>query len=149
MEFTLPGWGYFERMMARAEGVKDDVYTCTAGKRTIGVGHNLDAEGLCEAAILAQTKHDIAKARHVAIDFAGDTWAGMNPVRRDALTEMAFQLGAGSLAGFKKMRKATRAGQWKAVAKHALDSKWARDDTPERAARVAAILASGEPDSDN
>lgn len=60
-----------------------------------------------------------------------------------ALAAMAFQLGVGGLLGFPKMLGALRAGDREAAALEALDSKWAREDTPARAARVAAMIREG------
>jgi len=57
-----------------------------------------------------------------------------------ALGNMAYQLGVGGVYGFKKMLQALRDGDRVAAAQHALDSKWANEQTPKRARRVAGLI---------
>ena len=59
---------------------------------------------------------------------------------RLALANMSYQMGASGVMRFRLMVKAIKAGDWKTAANEALDSKWARKDTPERAGRVAALI---------
>ena len=59
---------------------------------------------------------------------------------RLALALMAYQLGAEGVLGFKNMLAALKRGDREAAADHALDSEWARRDTPARAGRVAALI---------
>jgi lysozyme len=49
-------------------------------------------------------------------------------------------MGADGLAGFERMVKAILRGDWGAAYIEALDSKWARSDSPARAKRVALTL---------
>lgn len=57
-----------------------------------------------------------------------------------ALCQMAYQLGVAGTLGFKKMIACIQAGDYGGAKAHALDSKWARDDTPERAKRVTDLF---------
>lgn len=58
-----------------------------------------------------------------------------------AICNMAYQLGVDGVLGFKKTLRLLRAGDRPAAGIEALDSTWAREDTPLRARRVAARLA--------
>src|SRR4051812_19269491 len=89
-----------EADLIRDEGIRDKVYKDTRGFSTIGVGHNLDAEGLCQEAIYAQLQHDIAaKERDLDIHLAW--WRDHpEPVQR-ALVNLCFNLGMGALLTFK------------------------------------------------
>lgn len=68
----------------------------------------------------------------------------LNEPRQAALLNMRHQLGRAGLAGFRKMLDALRDERWYVAQTEALDSKWAKQDTPKRAIRVAAQLATGE-----
>ena len=58
-----------------------------------------------------------------------------------ATASMAYQMGRDGLAGFTNMRRAIARGDWTSVAGEMLDSKWAQEDTPARAKRLAAAVA--------
>ncbi len=66
-------------------------------------------------------------------------WRGMPEGVQNALAAMCFQLGWPRLSKFKKTLTFLKAGWYAQAADEALDSKWARDDTPERAERVTAM----------
>jgi len=134
------------------EGRRLKVYTCTEGHRTIGIGHNLDAlpnQNACKI------PDEITDEQCDAI-FGTDVYSILNDLsvrfptiekldyaRRDALINMAFQLGINSFMQFKGMLKAVKFQDWDVAHAHALDSLWAKQ-TPARAKRVAGQLKSGE-----
>ena len=64
--------------------------------------------------------------------------------RRDAVLAMLYQMGPEGVWRFKNMREALDRGAWASAAYHALDSRWARDQTPERAKAVASMLSRGD-----
>jgi len=127
------------------EGERFKLYRCTAGKLTIGVGHNIEDRGVSKQVSELMLEEDLSQAVQDAVYL----FPGFNPRvdftdnRKAALVNMAFQLGRDRLSGFARMRAAVAAGDWEAAADHALDSKWAKEDTPERAKRVAAALREG------
>ena len=63
------------------------------------------------------------------------------PVQR-ALCNMSYQLGLSGLLGFRKMLAAIDRGDYAQAQREALDSRWAIQ-TPNRARKVAALIASG------
>lgn len=148
-------------LLVRHEGERLRVYDCPAGKMTIGIGHNLDDNGLPPSVAARMTvadvlekgidlatsreifAYDLAIAESDAKQFAGLAWESMNNARRAALIDMAFQLGLDRLSGFKGMRKAMRTGNWNQVAYETLDSKYAQRDTPARAREIAQIFKTG------
>ena len=67
------------------------------------------------------------------------TWRKLSIRQRAALLNMAFQLGVEGLRGFNKTISYLRAGRYAEAAEEAKRSDW-RDQTPNRAARVAAML---------
>jgi lysozyme len=59
---------------------------------------------------------------------------------QDVLISMSYQLGIHGLLRFKKMIGALSINDMKTAATEALDSKWARSDSPKRANRHARVI---------
>jgi lysozyme len=70
-------------------------------------------------------------------------WSTLNDARQNALAEMAYQMGIDKLCGFHDTIAAMREGRWNEVEALALDSDWARHDSPKRAKKVAHQLGAG------
>lgn len=137
--------------LIRDEGVRLRVYRCTAGLLTIGVGHKLTErevlQGLSEIS-LEQAGHllhmDIGIAMNgCASIFGRDRFDGFTEARQRALVNMCFQMGTQGLTKFRRMVDAIMAGDWATARVEALNSKWAREDSPNRARRVAYMLEKG------
>ena len=135
------------------EGLRLKKYRCTAGRWTIGYGHNLDANPLAPdgsripdtiSAEFAEEllMRDIATTR-AALRMAWPRIDEFDPARRDAFINMAFQLGVSGLMQFEAMRAAAIARDWETAARQAIKSRWAKQ-TPERARRVAEQIRSGK-----
>lgn len=140
-----------EEDLVRDEGVRLRVYRCTAGALTIGVGHKLtDREkqaGLSEISLeragrlLHQDIGIAAGACHKI--FGREQFDAFEEPRQRAMVNMAFQLGETRFRGFRLMIAAVKAGDWAEAHRQALDSKWAKKDSPARARRVAFPLLAG------
>jgi lysozyme len=131
--------------LRRDEGEKLHAYEDHLGFLTIGVGRLIDVRrggGITREESAYLLANDI---RRVDADLRRRySWfAELDEVRQAALVNMAFQLGLGGLAAFRKMLAAVRLGKWEEARAHALDSLWAKQ-TPSRAKRVARQLATGE-----
>ena len=162
-----------EAKIEAEEGRRHSVYLCTAGKRTIGVGFNLDDFRIPDIVLdfwRADNEQRILKLRRAAeidyrfisdevIDFwlrhiinklvnklVEHEWFNkLDENRRVVLVDMSFQLGLNGMLRFVKMINALRAERWHEAAAELLDSLYASEDqTPERAQRNAEILRSGE-----
>ena len=138
--------------LIRDEGVKLRVYRCTAGHLTIGVGHKLTErevlQGLSEISLeqAGNLLHmDIGIAMNgCASIFGRDRFDSFTEARQRALVNMCFQMGTQGLAKFRRMIDAIMRDDWATAQSEALDSKWARSDSPARAQRVAHMLGRGE-----
>lgn len=137
--------------LIRDEGVRLRVYRCTAGHLTIGVGHKLTErevlQGLSEIS-LEQAGYllhmDIGIAMNgCASIFGRDRFDAMLEARQRALVNMCFQMGTQGLANFRRMIDAIMRNDWAMAQAEALDSKWARSDSPARAQRVAHMIGRG------
>ena len=122
------------------EGRRQHVYRCTAGKLTVGVGHNLEAKAMPDCVIdllfacyLADAENDCKHYKY---------FAGLNEVRQAALIDMSFQLGKSRLSAFKKMHANLNAGDYKGAARECLNSLYA-NQTPRRAQTIADLLERG------
>ena len=142
-----------ERELIRDEGWRSKPYKCTKGHWTIGVGHKMhpgelvgrirDIEWSSEK-VFATLAQDIQIAvRGCEMIFGRSRFESFSDVRQRALVNMCFQMGTFGLQGFERMIDAIFKGDWTQARNEALDSKWARSDSPERAQRVARMLLEG------
>ena len=141
-----------QEQIAFEEGRELHVYKCTAGHRTIGIGHNLDAKPKMRGWTIPDTITDKECDAIFTVDLqetiesltkAYPNLRLLTPARRDALLNMAFQMGTAGVMKFKKMLAALDDKDWQRAKGMALDSAWAKQ-TPKRAARVAYQIMTGE-----
>jgi len=134
------------------EGLRLNAYRCTAGKLTIGYGHNLEVRPYFKGELIPMTididlanqllENDIEKTEK-ALETAYKNYHHLSPARQDALINMGFQIGVRGLMGFKRMLIALDVGNFDKAYAEAMDSDWAKQ-TPARANRVARQLMYGE-----
>ena len=134
--------------LIRDEGIRLRVYRCTAGHPTIGVGHKLTEReiltGLSEIS-LEQAGNLLHRDIAIALNgcqhiFGRERFDSFSEPRQRALVNMCFQLGRQGLMNFKKTIALIMQDQWGAAYTEALDSKWACQDSPGRAHRVAKMF---------
>ena len=70
-------------------------------------------------------------------------WQAMNSDRRVILLSMLHQLGVNGVLGFPSFLKAAANSNWREAYNQMLDSKWARQDSKERAMRHALVMYHG------
>lgn len=127
-----------EQMIANDEGYRAEIYRCSAGKLTIGYGTNLSA-GLPEDEALVLMRYHLAKL-DAQMHRIWPWYGGLSGRRKTALLSMAYQMGLDGLAGFRRMLTAIGRQDWPEAHRQALDSKWARSDSPRRAGRISKLL---------
>jgi lysozyme len=141
-----------EKELIRDEGWRSKPYKCTAGHWTIGVGHKMHPGELVgrirsiewnSTQIFETLERDIQLAVRGCEMIFGSRFDSFTDARQRALVNMCFQLGAHGLQGFKRMVSAIFADDWVQAHNEALDSKWARSDSPARAKRMAKMLLEG------
>lgn len=128
--------------LIKHEGVRLKPYKDSLGILTIGCGRNLDDVGISYDEALVLLDHDIDNAR-AGLAKAFPWTNDLDPVRRDALTNMAFNMGIGRLRGFMKMLDALKIGDWQEASSNALESRWAVQ-VGNRARELAKQLLTGE-----
>lgn len=136
---------FVDRLQAdliRDEGLREKPYTDTVGKLTIGVGRNLDDVGISRAEAIHLLRNDMARV-FADLDANLPWWRQQPEPVRLGLANMCFNLGWPRLSRFKNMLSSLKAECYEAAAKHALDSKWARQ-VGKRAERIAALYRQAE-----
>lgn len=123
------------------EGIKLTMYTCAAGKPTIGVGHNLERPISTKAAeqILSDDIDDCV----AALDRSLPWWRTLDDVRQGVVVEMVFNIGISRVLGFQKMIFSLKAREFGAAAAEMLASKWAKQ-VGKRAITLAKRMETGK-----
>ena len=140
-------------LLEHEEGFRPDVYLDTRGYWTVGCGHLVSTDKTLtpeQAAALCGAPWTLDRARtelrmHVELTvtqlaFAFPWFKALPILVSEGLTNMAYQLGLKGVQGFPNMLRSLEAGMYADAERHALDSDWARDQTPARAARTAGML---------
>jgi len=130
------------KQLIRHEGMRLKPYVDTVGKTTIGVGRNLDDNGISEAEAMMMLEHDIADCENEA----ARTWEWfllLDKVRQNVLLNMIFNMGMPRVLGFRNMLHAIELQDYAKASSDMLDSKWARQ-VGSRARELAEQMKSGE-----
>ena len=131
-------------MLKRHEGVRSHVYLCSAGYETIGVGRNISKSGmgLSDDEVDYLLENDIVRViKELSSEYPW--FKDLDDVRKDAMIDISYNLGATRLRGFKKALAAMEVADHTLAAKEFLDSKWSRD-VKGRAHELASMIETGE-----
>lgn len=129
-----------EDLLIKHEGERLKPYRCTSGKLTIGVGRNLDDNGISRAESRLLLQNDIADTLG---EISQHPWFGsLNPTRQIALVDMHFNLGGPRFRSFKRMIEAIEAGDYDRAAIEMMDSRWA-DQVGQRAVTLSRMMREG------
>lgn len=116
---------YLERLAEKlkdSEGLSLKLYTCPAGKLTIGYGHNIEDNGIPPSIADALLNHDINEVQR-QLDHQ-DAFHDLDPERQMILADMCFNMGYPTLCGFKKMWAALQDHDYEMAADEMTDSRW-------------------------
>jgi lysozyme len=130
-----------ENILIRHEGLKLKPYRCTAGKLTIGVGRNLDDNGITDAEARMMLRYDIEVSRTSLLKYKW--FNNLDPVRQDVVVNMVFNLGLPRFMQFKKTIAFLESEDWENAATEMLNSKWAKQ-VGKRALELAAMIVTGK-----
>lgn len=127
--------------LMRDESIRLKPYKDSVGKLTIGVGRNLDDDGISQLEAEVLLQNDIAYASEELR--TNLPWTErLDDARRGVLLNMAFNMGIHGLLGFKNMLAAVQVGKYTESANEMLDSKWATQ-VGARAHRLAQQMETG------
>lgn len=130
----------YDLILAR-EGKRLRAYRDTRGHLTIGIGRNLDANGISDEEAQIMFHNDVDKC--VEELESNLPWFGtLDAPREGVLIDMCFEIGIAGLLKFTDTLAAIERHDWPAAAAHMLDSEWARE-VPKRADEDAQIMLTG------
>lgn len=141
--------------LIRHEGLRLKPYICPAGKHTIGVGHNYDANPLPDVIAhhldtfgsitkemaLELLEEDVSKAmadcQHLYPDFYK-----LSERRKWALIDFVFNVGLHTARSFYNTNRAINRGDWEAAAKGLQNSLWFRQ-VSSRGPEIVEMIRNG------
>ena len=132
-------------MLRKHEGVETHAYKCTANKTTIGVGRNIDPDGgigLTDSEIDFILANDVRRVNTELVD-TFKWYKSLDAPRKDAMMDMAFNMGLPRLKQFKKSLAAMANADYELAAVNFLKSRWAKQ-VGQRAITVTDMIRSGE-----
>lgn len=135
------GLSQLSEEITRDEGRRKKPYKDSEGILTIGIGWNLEANGLPDEVIDLLLVIGIENAER-ALDRIWKRWRMLSPNRQRVLLNMAFNLGETRLRGFKKMWAALEKVDYLTASREMLDSKWAQQ-VGVRATRLSKAMVKG------
>lgn len=130
-----------QALLIKHEGLRLKPYKCTAGRTSIGVGRNLDDNGISEAEAMAMLDRDIA----VTVSALRDEFlwfADLDRTRKDAVISLGFNMGIKKLTTFKRFIAAMVAQNYETAAAEILDSTYATQ-VGKRAIELAGMIRTG------
>lgn len=127
-------------LIMRDEGFRGHMYRDEYGNETIGYGVNLRTTEIPPPVAQMWMQSIVADLRGGLPQWTAD----LDPVRRAVLIDMAYNLGIMGVMEFKNFLAFVKAGDWANASAALLDSKAARIDAPERYARLAKMVETGE-----
>jgi lysozyme len=149
---NLFNMGIVENIIQYEEGFSRIPYLCSEGYVTIGYGTKLHTDKE-----LDPSKFTLTVSEHVAMDLLKGELSKIlaniidddylyyifkeqPPQVKAILMSMFYQMGHKGVKGFKKMWKYLEEGNYKEASLEMLDSKWAHEDSPNRARRHAEVV---------
>ena len=128
-----------EALLAQQEGFRATPYRDSRGFLTIGYGTNLDA-GITRAQAEALMRCQLDANEPALLAFPW--FAGLDPVRRGVVENMAYNMGVAGVLTFTDMISAIEAKDWPEAARQMLASDWAVQ-VGDRAKVLATIMETG------
>jgi len=130
-----------EAQLMKHEGEKLKPYRCSAGKLTIGIGRNLDDNGISEEESMFLLDNDIiACSQDLSLLIFPKKFDNFPENIQHVLIDMRFQLGRKGFRSFKKMIFAFQNFDYPGAIKEMKDSKWYKQTT-ERANNLIEMVA--------
>lgn len=128
--------------LKRQEGFELKPYKCTADKWSIGVGRNLEDNGISAEEAFVLLSNDLDRCER-ELDASFPWWRTMKKTRQSVFMNMLFNLGLPRFMGFKKMLAAAEVEDYDTAAKEMLDSRWAVQ-VGNRAEELALMMITGK-----
>ena len=133
--------------LRRDEGVRYSPYLDSVGVKTVGVGHNLEANPLELTYPLTDEQVDKILADDLIRVFSGldrkiGWWRNLSYARQRGLVNFVFNVGLTTALTFKRSINHLKNEYYSAAADEMLNSKWA-SQVGDRAKRVTELIRNG------
>ena len=128
-----------KQMLLKHEGMRTFPYKCSEGKLTIGVGKNLEANGITEEEAMYLLDNDIKRVTD-NLDKMWPVWRQLPPKAQMVSIDATFQMGITGWMNFRHTRALMEMGCFLEASEEILRSKYAIQ-TPNRAAYNSRQLA--------
>lgn len=115
-------------MLTKHEGLRLKMYKCTAGKWTIGIGHNIEDKGISEDVAQRMFEEDIAEVIEDITKVIPEFYDLPERIQL-VVCDMRFQLGAGGFRSFKNTIKKIRSRDWEGMINGMRASLWYKQTT--------------------
>lgn len=130
-----------EEILIKHEGLKNKPYRCSADALTIGVGRNLESNGISYDEAIFLLRNDINRTIGELCQF--EWFSDLEGARRDAVISICFNIGLTKFRRFKKAIAALHARDYAKASDEFMDSKWRRQ-VGRRAVELCAMLEENE-----
>jgi lysozyme len=127
-----------KHILIKHEGMLLKPYKCTKGKLTIGIGRNLDDNGITEQEAMLLLENDIKRCEE-ELKKVFDNYLKITRERQCALISLIFNLGLTRFLKFKKTIELIKLEKWEEASEEVLISKWATQ-VPLRANEISKML---------
>jgi len=114
-----------KELLIKHEGLRLKPYRCPAGKLTIGVGRNIEDNGISKDEALYLLKNDVNRCIKELKEIFED-FDNLPENVKIALIDMIFNLGKPRFLKFKKMIEAIKDKDFERAAAEAKNSKWCK-----------------------
>lgn len=145
------------KMLVHDEGLRLVPYFCPAGHRTVGIGHNLEANPvsgeiagrLQEVGSITRDQafflcgEQLERSTDDALAIFGDEFLQFSECRQLGIINMLYAMGRSRFEKFGNTIAAIKRADWEEAAQNVQDSLWGRKQAPNRARRVAALFKEG------
>ena len=128
-----------KEMLIKNEGLCLNLYKCSLGYNTIGVGRCLDKNGISEDEAMYLLENDIQRVVD-NLDKIWEVWRSFPVPAQEVCVDCTFQMGITGFMNFRRTRALMEMGAWLEASEEILRSKYAVQ-TPNRAARNSRKLA--------
>jgi lysozyme len=126
------------------EGLELKPYRCTSNKLTIGLGRNLEDNGITEEEAYYLATNDLDNLMD-ELDRKIPWWDDLNEPRKRALLNLAYNVGTPTLMKFKKTLEHLKNGLYTEASEEVLQSRWA-DQVGRRATFISEVFKTGVDD---
>lgn len=128
-------------MLVKHEGLRLKPYKDTVGKLTIGVGRNIEDQGITKAEALVLLVNDIDRVHKESLN-AIKSFSVLSDARKIVIMSMIFNMGLSKFLGFKKFIQFVEVRDFDSAAREMLNSLWS-SQVKSRANDLADMMRTG------